>query len=161
MRMKMETPPAETPVNTIAVTTAETTSQIETAPPIEATPPIETPVERVTNNKNPQKVAVGQKGAAAKKAREEALREQLRRSKEKIQPPPAAEPAPTEAAAPRGPEQSTGISYIVLAGVAAVAVGAVLLSTQRPADAASDVVKERAPKAGAVLNRRPDPFYMS
>ena len=139
--MKMETPPAEAPVGT----TAETTSQIEAAPPIE------TPVERVTNNKNPKKVAAGKKGAAAKKAKEEALREQLRKSKEKIQPPPAAEPAPTKAAAPRGPEKSTGMSYVALAVVAAVAVGAVLLSTQKPA---------RAPEASAVLNRQPDPFYM-
>ena len=148
--MKMETPPAEAPVGT----TAETTSQTETAPPIE------TPVERVTNNKNPKKVAAGKKGAAANKAKVEALRGQLRNTKDEIQPPPAARPAPTEAAAPRGPEQNTGISYVVLAGVAAVAVGAVLLSTQRQADAAADIAKERAPEASAVLNRRPDPFYM-
>ena len=144
MRMKMET---------------TATSPIETTSPIEAT--AASPIERVTHkNKHPKKVAAGEKGAAAKKAKEEALREQLRKFKEKIQPPPAAEPAPTEAAAPRGPEQSAGISYVVLAGVAAVAVGAVLLSTQRPADAAADIVKARTPEAGAVLNRWPDSFYM-
>ena len=63
----------------------------------EATSPIETtaegtsPIERVTNNhknKDPKKVAAGQKGAAARKAQEEALCEQLRKAKQKIQPPP-------------------------------------------------------------------------
>ena len=124
--MKMETP-VETPIET----------------------PVETPVERVTNSKNPKKVAAGKKSAAARKA----LLEQLQNSKEKIQPLP---PAPSKAAAPRGPEKSTGMPYVALAVVAAVAVGAVLLSTQKSAD----IVKARAPEAGAVLNRQPDPFYM-
>ena len=110
------------------------------------------PIERVTNshkNKDPKKVAAGQKGAAARKAKEEALREQPRKSKDKIQPssPPAR--APTKA--PPEAEHSSWIPYSVLAG--AVVIGALLLSAQKPAD----VVRAREP---AVLNRQSDAFYM-
>ena len=116
------------------------------------TPPVETPVERVTTNKNPKKVAAGQKSAASRKAKEEALREQLRKSRDKIQPSPPPARAPTKS--PPEAEHSSWIPYSVLAG--AVVIGALLLSAQKPAD----IVKARAPEAGAVLNRRPDPFHM-
>ena len=154
-----------------AETTAEAASPIKTmaeaASPIEAMAEATSPIERVTNshkNKDLKKIAAGEKGAAARKAKEEVLLEQLRKAKEKIQPPPSparAKPAPTEAESPTAPkaEQSMGISYVVLAGAAAVAIGALLLSTQKSADAA-DMVKVRAPEAGAVLNKQPDPFYM-
>ena len=161
--MMMETPPA-------AEATAETTS--ETPPAAEATAeatakttseapaetPAQTPVERVTKIKNPRKVAAGQKGAAAKKAKEEALLEQLRKAKDKIQPSPSSPPARAPTESPPKAEPSPWITYAVFAW--ALVAGALLLSAQKPEDAAR-APAAKGKKADAVLNRNADPFYMS
>ena len=50
--------------------------------------PAQSPVERVTEKvKNPKKVAAGRAGAAARKAKQERLLEQLRGAKESFRPP--------------------------------------------------------------------------
>ncbi|MEW8585163.1 MAG: hypothetical protein AB2531_05310, partial [Candidatus Thiodiazotropha sp.] len=54
------------------------------------------PVERITENKNPKKVAAGRAGAAARKAKQERLLEQLRAAKESFRPGEASIP-PKEA----------------------------------------------------------------
>ena len=52
--------------------------------------PAQSPMERVTEKvKDPKKVAVGRAGAAARKAKQERLLEQLRGAKESFRPPPA------------------------------------------------------------------------
>ena len=54
----------------------------------QAEEPAQSPVERVTEKvKDPKKVAVGRAGAAARKAKQERLLEQLRGAKESFRPP--------------------------------------------------------------------------
>ena len=163
--MMMETPP---PAEATAEATVETTSEKPAETPAEATAkttseapaetPAQTPVERVTKIKNPRKVAAGQKGAAAKKAKEEALLEQLRKAKDKIQPSPSSPPARAPTESPPKAEPSPWITYAVFAW--ALVAGALLLSAQKPEDAARAPAAE-GKKADAVLNRNADPFYMS
>ena len=129
------------------------------------------------NHKDPKKVEAGRKGAAARKAKHEALLEQLRKAKEGLRPSQtthaqaraetagtaaAGTPAAARTAENESTEQSGAwIAYAVLAGAAAVAVGAALYA--RPAAVSTNARAKTAPKAGGktvhVLDKL-DPFHM-
>ena len=133
------------------------------------------------NHKDPKKVEAGRKGAAARKAKHEALLEQLRKAKEGLRPSQtthaqaraetagtaaAGTPAAAGTAENESTEQSGAwIAYAVLAGAAAVAVGAALYERRNAAVSTNASAKTAAVRieAGgkAVLDKRPNPFYMN
>ena len=122
--------------------------------------------ERVTKAKDPKKVAAGQKGAAARKAKQEALLERLRKAKEGLRPTQTvdvshaqerAKTATTAIAVPAGTaagtagtagtapenestEQRAWIAYAALAGTAAMAVGAVVYAQKSAPPATKNTV---------------------
>ena len=130
-------------------------AQAQSPPQIEqeAIPPTPTPqivqadkhsdaATRVTSNKNPKNVAAGKKGAAVRKAKQEAVLEQLRKAKEGLRErapslPPApvaptvAETSSTSSAPPSS--QSTWMPYALIAG--AVVLGAAIFTNTRQAGA--------------------------
>ena len=144
----------------------------ETSMPPQETAPQETaPQEtdpRVTI-KNPKKVAAGQKGAAVRKAKkQEALLEQLKKTKEGLRPSQTAQPAETAETVPRTAAETATSNvqslWIVYAVLAAVAVGGVLYAQKSaPPSANRGAQAKAAPEAGkkeVLLDERPDPFHM-
>ena len=79
---------------------------------------------RVTIAKDPKKVSAGLKGAAAKKAKQKAVLEQLRKAKDDLRAGPQ-EPAAAEAATPPANPTSSLWPYAVFAGAAALAFFAI------------------------------------
>ena len=115
--------------------------------------------ERVTKAKDPKKVVAGQKGAAARKSKQEALLEQLRKAKECLRPTQTVDvshaqervkttttavavPAGTAGTAPENEstEQRAWIAYAALAGTAAIAVGAVVYAQKSAPPATKNTV---------------------
>ena len=135
---------------------------VPVVPTVQATPPTHSAEERVTTkHKDPKKVEAGRKGAAARKAKYEA---QLRKAKEGLPPShdhmvthaqaraetagtaAAGAPAAARTAENESTEQSGAwIAYAVLAGAAAVAVGAALYA--HPA-AVSTNARKNHPQGG-------------
>ena len=141
--------------------TVETTSELQATPAAESTipPAAESTIPpaaesstakatRVTIAKDPKKVSAGLKGAAAKKAKQKAVLEQLRKAKDGLRAGPQ-EPAAAEAATPPANPTSSLWPYAVFAGAAALAFFAI---TQKNVPAVE--------KKTAVLDKQRGPFYM-
>ena len=126
------------------------------------------PVGRVTEKvKDPKKVATRRAGAAARKAKQERLLEQLRGAKESFRPPatPANIPPKEEQAVSR-PERREGLTNWTPWIVGACLTGGALMflrNTRSPASVAAGPVDSapKQPVPGArQLEASPDPFYM-
>ena len=120
-------------------------------------------------SKNPKKVAAGQKGAAVRKAKQEALLKQLQKDKEGLRPSQTtpAQPAETAETTPAGAAAQS--SWIAYAALAAVAVGAALYAQKSTPPGAARVKAAPVGTPGArsigaekkvQLNEKPDPFHM-
>ena len=123
----------------------------------------------MTKVKDPKKVTAGRKGAAARKAKQEALLEQLRKAKDGLR--PADEVSQEETSREHHVVKTANPTselwtYAVLAGTAALALFAVA-GTQRvhknkttagPVGRRDDPVPAVEGKP-AILDKRRDPFY--
>ena len=103
-------------------------------PAVEAT----TPPARVTRAKDLKKVTAGHKGAAARKAKQEAVLEQFRKAKDGLRADPQEHHAPAAVEAPTPPatvvEATSNLwPYAVFAGAAALALFAVMPCPPIPA----------------------------
>ena len=132
----------------------------------EVTPEVTTEVMRVTaepeQGKNPKKVAAGRAAAAARKAKEEKLREELRAAKEAHLnnlptpvPAPTPAPAPTPTPAPAR-ENTDWTPWVVGAGLVG---SAIILYNQRTKPAPAQQAKV-TPAPAQQLKADADPFYM-
>ena len=120
--------------------TAKATPEPPAVPPAaESTTPPTAEATRVTIAKDPKKVTAGVKGAAARKAKQQAVLEQLRKTKYGLRAVPQEHHAPTSNLWP----------YAVFAGAAALAFFAIM---QKNVPAAE--------KKTAVLDKQRGPFYM-
>ena len=144
--------------------TVEATSELQATPAAESTipPAAESTIPpaaesttakatRVTIAKDPKKVTAGLKGAAARKAKQERLLEQLRKAKDGLRADPQEHHAPAAAEATTPPANPTSSlwPYAVFAGAAALAFFAI---TQKNVPAVE--------KKTAVLDKQRGPFYM-
>ena len=120
-------------------------------PAAESTTPPTAEATRVTIAKDPKKVTAGLKGAAARKAKQEAVLEQLRKAKDGLRADPQEHHAPAAAEATTPPANPTSNlwPYAVFAGAAALAFFAIM---QKNVPAAE--------KKTAVLDKQRGPFYM-
>ena len=125
---------------------------------------------RVTKVKDPKKVTAGRKGAAARKAKQETLLEQLRKAKDGLRPADEVsqeETSPEHHVVKTADPTSELWTYAVLAGTAALALFAVA-GTQRVhknKTTAGPVGRRDGPIPAvegktAILDKRRDPFYM-
>ena len=103
-------------------------------------------ITRVTA-KNPKKVEAGRKGAAARKAKQEALKEELRKAKETL----AEREEEEEEPVPSPPSQppQTQVPWVVLPLLGAAAAIGIYLYNRKP------TIPRPQP---AQLNTSPDPF---
>ena len=108
--------------------------------------------------KNPKSVEAGRKGAAARQAKENALKEELRRAKDALVEkeediaPPTQDPPPAARESTNGP-------WIPIAIAAATALGLYWLK-RTPNERVHSRVAQLPRGADVQLKTAPDPFYM-
>ena len=136
--------------------------------------PPPTPTPPPTRQKDPKKQAAGRAGAAARKAKQDRLLQELREAKEKVRQAPAADaPTEPEPEPPRRTEtrEPSAQNWAPVAVGAAAVAGVVLLArlcapgASKPSAGCVSAVpappaQSRAPPAAQHLKAEPDPFHM-